>query len=210
MNEYIFPFDTCEKTFENGIAQPYSVIFNAINCIVIFYFLVKTTKIPNFLLLASFLLFELFHTFSHCMHISGSIQITITHSLGYLLIFAFFYLFYNYTKIGITLILGIYLLLVVLVDIYFFFHLPFLYYLGSAAILFNSILFYYYPYLSKSVQTSICLILLLIIVIILLFCNEIYNCHQMMTFYPHFPYHIIIEVVGILLFYIMSSTFYKL
>ena len=42
MSEYIFPFSTCEKPNKNGIAQPYSSFFNFINCLIIFYFLLKT------------------------------------------------------------------------------------------------------------------------------------------------------------------------
>ena len=41
MNEYTFPFNTCEKFNKTGIAQPYSSLFNLINCLIIFYFLLK-------------------------------------------------------------------------------------------------------------------------------------------------------------------------
>lgn len=39
--EYTFPFNTCETPNKNGIAQPYSALFNAINCLVIVYFFSK-------------------------------------------------------------------------------------------------------------------------------------------------------------------------
>ena len=94
MSEYTFPFDTCEKPNKNGIAQPYSAFFNIINCVIIFYFLLKTKQIYTFILLFSILCFELFHVFSHINHIQGSIQINITHLLTYFMNLAFFYLFY--------------------------------------------------------------------------------------------------------------------
>jgi len=40
--------------------------------------------------------------------------------------------------------------------------------------------------------------------------NEKYNCEKMLKIYPHFPYHIFIEILGIILFYVISSNFYKL
>jgi len=71
MNEYVFPFDTCETPNKDGIiAQPYSVLFNVINCVIIFYFLLKTKRDYTFMLLFSILCFELFHTFSHIIHIT--------------------------------------------------------------------------------------------------------------------------------------------
>jgi hypothetical protein len=32
----------------------------------------------------------------------------------------------------------------------------------------------------------------------------------MMNIYPNFPYHIFIETIGIILFYVICSNFYKL
>ena len=90
MNEYTFPFDTCEKLNKNGIAQPYSAIFNLINCIIILHFLLKTKRKYTFILLFSILCFELFHVFSHIVHIQGNIQINITHLLTYFMNLAFF------------------------------------------------------------------------------------------------------------------------
>ena len=71
MLEYTFPFSTCEKPNKSGIAQPYSVLLNLINCIIVFYFLLKTKHNYTFILLFSILSFELFHVFSHILHIQG-------------------------------------------------------------------------------------------------------------------------------------------
>jgi hypothetical protein len=77
-DEYTFPFDTCEMPNKNGIAQPYSMIVNFMSCIIIFYFLLKTTKFYNFVFIFVIFIFELFHSFSHFVHIKGTIQITPT------------------------------------------------------------------------------------------------------------------------------------
>ena len=84
------------------------------------------------------------------------------------------------------------------------------YYIFSQALLFLSVLLYYYPLLPKSIKSKIHIIFVLITVIIILFLNEKYNCEKMMRIYPDFPYHIFIEIVGIVLFYIICSTFYRL
>lgn len=210
MNEYTFPFSTCEKPNKNGIAQPYSSLLNLINCIIIFYFLLKTKHYYTFILLFSILCFELFHVFSHSIHIKGSIQINITHLLSYCINFAFFYVFYNYVKIIPSIWFLIYYIFLIFFDIYTFFNMNVVYYIFSQALLFLSVLFYYYTFLAKNIKNKINIIFFLVFLIILLFLNEKFNCAKMMSIYPHFPYHILIEIIGIVLFYIICSTFYKL
>jgi hypothetical protein len=84
------------------------------------------------------------------------------------------------------------------------------YYIFSQALLFLSVLFYYYPLLNKNIKNTIHIIFFLAIMIMFLLLNEKYNCKKMLDTYPHFPYHIIIEIIGIILFYIICSSFYKL
>ena len=210
MSEYTFPFNTCEKVNKNGIAQPYSLFFNLINCIIILYFLLQTKNNYTFMLLFSILCFELFHSFSHIVHIKGSIQLNIIHLLTYLINFAFFYLFYSYTKKFPNKFFILYLIVLVCLDIYSLFNLTIIYYLSTQSIIFISLLLYYYRLLPKIIQNSIYQLILLIGLVILLVLNETYNCERMLEFYPHFPYHIFIEITGIVFFYVICSNFYKL
>lgn len=211
MNEdYTFPFDTCEKPNKHGIAQPYSTMANIVNSLIIFYFLLKTKENYTFILLFCILCFELFHVFSHSVHIPGSIQINIAHMLSYCVNFAFLFFFYNYTKkIPSGWFILFYVLLIVF-DIYVFCNMDVVYYISTQSLLLLSVLLYYYPLLSKSIKNKINIISFLIILVIILFLNEKYNCKKMLSIYPHFPYHILIEIVAIFLFYIVCSTFYKL
>lgn len=211
MNEdYTFPFDTCEKPNKHGIAQPYSTMANIVNSLIIFYFLLKTKENYTFILLFCILCFELFHVFSHSVHIPGSIQINIAHMLSYCVNFAFLFFFYNYTKkIPSGWFILFYVLLIVF-DIYVFCNMDVVYYISTQSLLLLSVLLYYYPLLSKSIKNKINIISSLIILIIILFLNEKYNCKKMLSIYPHFPYHVLIEIVAIFLFYIVCSTFYKL
>jgi hypothetical protein len=210
MSEYTFPFNTCEKPRKNGIAQPYSALFNLINCVIILYFLLKTKQTYTFILLFFILCFELFHVFSHSIHITGPIQINITHILSYCINFAFLLFFYNYTKKLPSIWFIIFYIFLIFLDIYIFCNMNVVYYIFTQALLFLSVLFYYYPLLPQSIKDKIIIIFFLVILIILLFLNEKYNCEKMMYIYPDFPYHILIETIGIFLFYIICSNFYKL
>ena len=122
MNEYTFPFSTCEKTTEDGtFAQPYSAIANIITCLIIFYFLLNTENAYAFLLLLSILVFEAFHSFSHMIHIPGAVQINITHALAYCMNIAFFNLFYQVTHVFPSILFLFYMFFVVMFDLYSFF-----------------------------------------------------------------------------------------
>jgi len=210
MSEYTFPFSTCEKPNKVGIAQPYSSALNLINCIIIFYFLLKTKQSYTFILFFVILCFELFHVFSHSIHISGPIQINITHMLSYCINFAFLFFFYNYVKKIPSTWFIIFYACLILIDIYTFWNLNVVYYIFCQALLFSSVLLYYYPFLNKNIKANISIVFFLVTLIIILFLNEKYNCEKMMSIYPHFPYHSLIEIIGICLFYIICSTFYKL
>jgi hypothetical protein len=210
MSEYTFPFNTCEKPNKEGIAQPYSSLANLINCVIIFYFLLQTKHTYTFLLLFVILCFEAFHVFSHSIHILGSIQINITHALSYCINFAFLFFFYNYVKKLPSIPFILFYVFLIFCDIYAFCNMNVVYYIFSQALLFLSVLFYYYPLLNRTMKEKINIIFVIIISIIILFLNEKYNCEKMLDVYPHFPWHILIEILGIILFYIICSNFYKL
>ena len=183
MSEYIFPFNTCEKPQKKGIAQPYSALFNLINCVIIFYFLLKTKHTYTFILLFSILCFELFHVFSHSIHIPGSIQINITHMLSYCINFSFLFFFYNYVKKIPSMWFIIFYTFLIFFDIYVFCNMNVVYYIFSQALLFLSMLLYYYSSLTKNIKDKINIIFFLVTLIIILFLNEKYNCEKIIKIY---------------------------
>lgn len=160
--------------------------------------------------MTSILCFELFHLFSHIIHIPGSIQTNITHAITYFINVSFLYAFYCYTNKIPSIIFNIYLLALVGIDIYAVMNLSLIYYIGTQVLIFMSLFLYYFSYLPKIIQTRIYSIMGWISIILLLILNETYNCKRMLTYYPYFPFHILIEFFGILLFYTICSTFYKL
>jgi len=170
----------------------------------------KTKKRYTFIFLFSILCFELSHTFSHILHIQSSIQLNITHSLTYFVNLAFFYALYCYTNKLPSYEFVFYLFVLVCADIYSIFNLTIIYYLLSQSAIFISLLVYYFPLLPNFIQNSVYQIIFFVGIIVLLLLNEIYNCEKMLKIHPHFPYHIFIEIIGIVLFYIISSNFYRL
>ena len=211
MNEYTFPFSTCETPDENGIiSQPYSVFFNSISCLVILYFLTKTKNASSFALLFVLLLFESFHTFSHSIHLAGNIQTFIVHCLAYLVNITYLAALYNFTDIFPSPFFIGYLLSLSLFDIYAFRNLPAIYYISSQLFIFFSLFSYYYHYFPQSIRKKIPLIFFWIVVALLLVLNESFNCEKMLRLFNLFPVHILVEIVGMILFYYVSSIFYTL
>lgn len=207
---YTFPFDTCEKPNKNGIAQPYSVFLNLLICTMIATFLQKAKSVQSKILLITILIFELFHAYSHYKHVSGSIQINITHLLAYFMNFAFLFLFYKSTNHFPNDCFLLWLLFLVFLDLYLVYNYSFIYYLISMSLIYISLLCYYYSYFSEEIKNKIYYIIFMIILIILLFINEKKNCKKNLEKYPDFPFHVIIEFNGLILFYIICDTFYKL
>uniref|UniRef100_A0A6C0E3T8 YhhN-like protein n=1 Tax=viral metagenome TaxID=1070528 RepID=A0A6C0E3T8_9ZZZZ len=210
MNEYTFPFNTCETPNKKGIAQPYSAMINFLSVIIVLYFLSKTQTLHAFILLFSLLLFDLSHTFSHFTHINTRIQLILVHSLAYILNFAFLYALYKHTNKLPSTSLIIFLLFILSFDIYAFFNLHLLCYLFTYVLFLFSIFIYYYGSLSKSIKKRLNILLILISIIYLGFINEAINCKRMLTIFPNFPFHAIVEILILFALYLFCTTFYNI
>jgi hypothetical protein len=207
---YTFPFSTCERANTSGLAQPYSVFVNVLSLFVIVYFLCQTKNVYSFLLILSLLVFEFVHTFSHAIHIPSHLQVNIIHSTAYVINLFYLLTLSNYTHHAPSLLFGAYLFLLLLFDIYSFAFLSMVFYLTSSIMIFISILLYYLQYLPKNLQHYIYTIVALGIAILLLFYNETVNCSAMLAFMPSFPFHAILESVGLVTFYFIGKFFSSL
>lgn len=211
MSQYTFPFSTCEKPNNNNIVlQPYSAFVNLLSCIVIFYYLCKIKHFYSFFLIFFIFCFQLFHMFSHCFHIPGFFHIFSIHSLSYCINISLLYALYIKTKKSFTTEFILFLMLFVALDIYSLLNLSLIYYVICQSVIFLGILFYYYHVLPVFIQEAIKWVFFLIIFILILEQNEINNCHYMLSMNSSFPYHIVIEFSGLILFYIVCSRFAKL
>ena len=206
---YTFPFSTCEKPRE-GISQPFSALFNVLTCSVLLFFLVQTKTFHAFMFLSFLLLFELFHTLSHTIHIPGSFLMTCTHVSGFFVNVSLLYLFYKHTGRLPPYYYFMAILGLLLADIYAFFFLSFIYFSLTQILVFLLVLHFYYPFLSKLMQTNLFWILVSTICIYLAFLNESVNCKTMLKEYPDVPFHLIIEIIGIVPVYLISKTVYNL
>ena len=210
LQNYSFPFSTCEKCDEEGIVQPYSATVNVLTCLMIVSFLVQTRTLHAFILLTTIVVFEAFHACSHMIHMQGSIQSTVTHTLAYTMNIAFAWAFYQSTGKRPSMLFVFYMILVIGIDMYCFLNRSFVEYLFTSSLIFVSLLAYYYPALPVKVHDSIPNIVAIICVIIALFVNEMLNCAAWMEWNPHIPYHVVIEGMGALLFYTICRAVYTL
>lgn len=205
-DDYVFPFNTCERPATGGVAQPYSAAVNAVNCAMIFAFLIQTTEPSRFLFILSILMFEAFHTFSHIIHIPGPIQTRVIHALAYGVNAALLYLFTKAAPAIATRPVLAVLAVLVCLDLYAFTHLTVDFYIATQAAIFVAILLFYYHHVPPA---NIALIIALAAVVIGLVMNERYNCHRMQASYPGVPFHVLIEGTGLALFYVVCKTFYR-
>lgn len=209
--QYTFPFDTCEKVNHNShVAQPFSTVVNFITCLVIGVFLLQAKSWGSFVVLMNFLLFELFHMYSHSQHIPGSIQINVLHTLAYAVNFSILYLFSTVTKRSFSKWFMLALGIIIAADIYALIHLSIVYYLATQSLFLLSTFFYFYPSLPKMIQSIVFPLVGAIGLIIVLFINEKENCRRMLEYNSDFPYHTIIEIAGLLFFYLLCSRLYRL
>lgn len=201
---YLFPFSTCEVPQQHSwIAQPYSLVVNVVSVVVILYFLTQARRVSTRLVLISILLFEAWHAFSHAVHIPGKMQINVIHLLAYAVNLGYLYFLYDISKKFPDRWILVTMVLIVMFDIYAFCNLPFLYYFVSQLVLFLVILAAYREILPGS---YLAVLVALVILLVLLFLNESKHCGAMMR-YAKFPYHAIIESVGVLIFIVIGSMF---
>ena len=199
-----FPFNTCEVRGEI-VDQPYSASINILSCIILLYLLSQAKHIQIQFFILSLFIFQAYHAYSHLFWNENeySLQhVYIIHSTSYIIIIALItalsfisgkppnipiifaailldiFLLYNYIGTVYNAISGINMWVIILITGLWNVKLP------------------------GVVKQLLPILLMLFAVIIVLFFNEKYNCDAMMNAYQ-FPYHIAIEICGL----IISSLF---
>lgn len=205
---YTFPFDTCESPSGTKVAQPVSVFVNLISVCIIVYFLIQSSHLPTRLFFTILLAFEAWHTFSHIRHIPGYIQVRIIHSLVYALNAAILYMLIVFTGIVPSKQFILLLASIVLLDLIAFWKLPMIVYFTTSLILTATIIIAFLPHVPRSLRLYLQQFLVILVILVLLFVNESFNCKRMMD-YVKFPYHALIESVGVIAFILLGFTFSK-
>lgn len=204
---YKFPIETCEKPNKDLIImQPFSAFINLLSCIIIIYFIYKCKSIYVKLLLISFLLFELAHTFSHIRHIDTKIQSNMIHFIVYLiglnLIFTIQYL--SKQKYNLWYLL----LIIIIIDLYIWIYIRDIYMIISGLFIMIFIITSSYHFLPDFFKKKMTFLLFTAFILLLVLYNESINCDKMIKF-KNLPYHAITEIIGLILFTSLSYLFVK-
>lgn len=209
MSDIYFPFNTCEEPNKNNlIAQPVSAFINMITSLILIYFFFKAKTVIIKLLILAFILFELFHTYSHIKHIDGTIQSNIIHGIWYFLSFMVLIASIKITKKYPNIYTIIILIIIIIIDIHLFFLPNKLYMIFTALTLPIVIVISYYNSYPIQIKKAIPYLISLLIIVGIFLINEKFNCENMMKFFK-LPYHAIIEIIGMILFITLAYVFLK-
>jgi hypothetical protein len=207
MTEIYFPFNTCEEPNKKAwVAQPVSAFINMITCLILIYLFLQAKTIIIRLLILSFILFEIFHTFSHITHIEGTIQSNIIHGIWYFLSFMLLIASIKITKQYPNIYTILILLTIIIIDMRLFFMPNKLYMVFTALTLPVVIVISYYNLYPIYIKKAIPYLIALLIILGLVLINEKINCLNMIK-YAKLPYHAIIEIIGMILFILLSYVF---
>ena len=206
-----FPFYTCENISKTGIiAQPYSTTVNIATLCILFYFAVNSKSFHAKMAIMGIFMVQAFHTFSHTIHIPGTFQRDGIHVLTYISDILLLWAFYKNTNVFPKEWFIALFICLIGIDIYAVINHTLIIYLITNGLLFSSILFYYYGIVDKNIKNMIPLILVVASIGVVLFYNETKNCNEMRKMIPWFPFHVIIELVNMVLFTVMGMTFTRL
>jgi len=199
-----FPFNTCEVRGDI-VDQPYSASINILSCIILLYLLSQAKHIEIQFFILSLFIFQAYHAYSHLFWNENeySLQhVYIIHATSYIIIIA---LITAISFISGELPYIPIILAAILLDIFILYN-----YIGTVYNAISGINMWviilitglWNVKLPEVVKQLLPILLMLFAVIIVLFFNEKYNCDAMMNAYQ-FPYHIAIEICGL----IISSLF---
>jgi hypothetical protein len=199
-----FPFNTCEVRGDI-VDQPYSASINILSCIILLYLLSQAKHIEIQFFILSLFIFQAYHAYSHLFWNENeySLQhVYIIHATSYIIIIA---LITAISFISDELPYIPIILAAILLDIFILYN-----YIGTVYNAISGINMWviilitglWNVKLPEVVKQLLPMLLMLFAVIIVLFFNEKYNCDAMMNAYQ-FPYHIAIEICGL----IISSLF---
>jgi len=204
MNSYTFPFNSCEKPQHNS--QPYSTAVTLGICAIVFYFLLIANTFSSRLFIFALLIFNLFHTSSHYMHIENAknIQFLLTHFSAIFASLTLVYLLYcktNHPPPNLYLLTALYLFDIFLISMNY----PHIVNIITFVIILVYIIATYYRHFSRQIQEKCRLIAAATILTLIIQLLEIKYCHTLLQLLPNFPFHILVEIVGGVAIYLLCS-----
>ena len=199
-----FPFNTCEVRGEI-VDQPYSASINILSCLILLYLLSQAKHIEIQFFILSLFIFQAYHAYSHLFwskNENSLEHVYIIHAISYIIIVALI--------IAISFISGEppnipIIITAIMVDLYIFMKYVGTVYNAASGInvwIIVLITGLWNIKLPIVVSRLLPILIMLFVVVIALLFNERYNCDAMMNAYV-FPYHIAVEIMGL----IISSLF---
>lgn len=196
MTIYTFPFNTCEiPSPVSGIAQPWSFAINLLSTIILGGL---ATYFQNVAIL-SYCVFELFHTFSHAVHLPGRTQHFVAHFLGYVIALSTWWELRRKTGKDVPQELLLFLIVVMLFDLYVLFFVGGVWTIFFGLLLLTLIFITYLDSMPPISQRLLGFLIIGVLILFILFLNESYNCQKMLK-KKKLPYHALIEILGLILF----------
>ena len=199
-----FPYNTCEVRGDI-VDQPYSASINILSCLLLLYLLSQARHIEIQFFILSLFIFQAYHAYSHLFWGDNEyslVNVYIIHACSYLLITAISFITKQPPNIPI-------ISAVILLDIYILYN-----YMGTVYNAISGINIWvvvlitglWNARLPAVVKRLLPILLMSFVVIIGLFFNEKYNCDAMMSVYQ-FPYHIAIEIFGLIISALFAYIF---
>jgi len=152
--------------------------------------------------LASYALFEAWHTWSHIQHQPGNTQKHVVHALGYAMAFSTLWMIQEFSRTTLPPAFLMVLGALCIADIIAQWAAP---KTSDIPMIFTGLAIFAWIVLGrwsvfpKSVKRAVPWLIGGLVLLLGLFVNEALNCHKMQSAHP-FPYHAVIEVLGTVLF----------
>jgi hypothetical protein len=163
--------------------------------------------------LASVLIFNIFHTFSHTIHIKNfkNGQFYLTHFSAIVSTMFFIVLLNAVTKTNLVGWQIFTLLFLYIFDIYLISqNVSHIYNIITFLLLLFLIMIFYYSFLSDKIKQNIIYIILFSLLVLSFQIFEIFNCKFILENFKGFPLHIITEISACGPIYLLCDTFYEI
>jgi hypothetical protein len=182
-------------------------------CCIIIFFLLKSNNLYSRLFLLSILIFNIFHTFSHALHVKlvKNGQFLLTHFSAIISSLFFILLLNHITKQKLLTWQFCILLFLYVFDIYIitqnFSHI---YNIITFLIILFLIMIFNYHLLSRKLKEKIIYIIFFSAIVLFFQIFEIFNCQYILENFKNFPFHIITEISAYIPIYLLCDSFYKI
>jgi hypothetical protein len=210
---YTFPFSTCESrvTIKGHPSQPFSALINFVSvCILFGLCFVKRKPVILPLTIASYMVLEAWHGYSHAIHIKNTdLQFIIIHCINYLAVFMTMLCVQLLTKKNMWIEWLILVAAFITELVFFIKRKKDQYSVIGGTLLFLLVGILSFRHLPKNSQKFAISAGIIFIIGIVFFVLEFLYCQSWMKKFE-FPYHIIIELLTMVFLILVSLTLIKI